>query len=72
MRDKVPKGVGLDKGLFVPHDVGAFYRGQYSDFVESVLLFLVRKVIHLDLFEGVNLTIGQSLHFVDTGVCTLA
>jgi hypothetical protein len=58
--------------LLVGDYIGGVEGGEDSDLVEGIFLFFIGKIIHFHLFEGVDLGIDYSLHFVDAGVGALS
>ena len=64
----LPEGVGFNEGVLVAHDEGRVDGGQDPDFIQCVLLFFIREVVHLHFFEGVDLGVDDALHLVDAGV----
>jgi hypothetical protein len=57
--------------MLVPDNKGRVEGGEDPYLIEGIFLLFIGEVIHLDLFEGVDLRIGDALHFVDAGVCSL-
>lgn len=64
----VPEWLILDEGMLIANDVGAFDWCKYSDFVESILLFLIGEAIHFDFFQSINLGISVALNLVDARI----
>ena len=54
----------VDKSFFVSNYICMKNTGKNSDFIQSILLFFIRKIQHFNFFESVNCLIFTSSDFI--------
>jgi len=61
----------FNEGFLVRNDIGMLNGSQYPDFIDGVILFLLRQMVKLHFFKSIDLAICNSLGFEHTAISSI-